>query len=76
MQTTPKALISLVVAFIGTATTVITIMKMTILFVHPPDYDGPHWLHYLTLATLFGSLVLSPILFALCYRLLSKKQRP
>ena len=66
---------SLAVAFVGTAATVITMMKATVIFIHPPDYDGPRWLHPLTLAILFGSLVLSPTLFALCYRYLDRKHK-
>jgi hypothetical protein len=73
MGTVPRALISLVVASVDTAITAGTMLKVSILFIHPPDYSEP-WHGMFTLVVLFGSLVLSPILFSLCYRSLSRKK--
>jgi hypothetical protein len=64
-------LLSLAVAFVGTVMISGTILKGSLLFIHPPDYHDP-WHGMLTPTILFGSLVLSPILFALCYHLLSR----
>jgi uncharacterized BrkB/YihY/UPF0761 family membrane protein len=72
MGTILRALVSLVVAFVGTVMIAGAILKASVHYIRPPEY-GPPWLHVLTLGVIFGSLVLSPILFALCYRFLYRK---
>ena len=76
MGTILKGAISLAVAAIGTLEIATGIIKVSgALFAGPPEYGGRVY-HILVPLTVIGSLVLSPLLFALCYRLLSRKARP
>src|SRR6266436_3984468 len=46
----------------------------TAAYMGPPDYSPP-WYQMLVPVTVFGSLVLAPTLFDLCYRYLDKKHK-
>jgi hypothetical protein len=81
MGTTLKVLISLAVAFFGSLLTSATIIKSVALYhlyivhryVQPGDEFKPVFGDYIVMAAIFGSLLFSPILYAVCYRLLSRK---
>lgn len=84
MGTTAKVATSLAVGFFGSLLTSATIIKGVSAYsiyayahaphpIGPPDYT-PNWTSYIVPAAMFGSLLLSPILYALCYRLLSRKK--
>jgi hypothetical protein len=73
MRKSARFVISLAVAFVGTLLIASAVMKTAVaLFMRPPDY-GPTWYHWLVWITMFGSLVLSPALFALCYSMLGRR---
>ncbi len=75
MGTVEKFVSSLLVAFFGTLAIAGTILRVTVaLYMHPPDYSPP-WYQVLVPITVFGSLVLAPTLFALCYRYLDKRHK-
>lgn len=82
MGTTLKVVISLVVAFFGSLLTSATIIKGVVVYhlyiVHhyiaPADEYKPTLSHYIVMAAMFGSLLFAPILYALCYHLLSRKK--
>lgn len=65
-----RIIVSLIVAFAGTVLIAGTVMKTAIVFIRPPNYE-PTWYHWLVPITMFGSLILSPVLFGLCYMMLS-----
>jgi hypothetical protein len=72
MRKSARILLSLAAAFFGTIVISGTIMKgSTAYCIHTHRFDAP-WYSYVMLGAMFGSLIISPMLFALCYRLLSK----
>ncbi len=75
MGTALKVSISAVVGGIGSllvATGAIHVWGT--LFAGPPDFGGPVYRVIVPL-TVIGALILSPLLFALCYRILSSKPK-
>lgn len=82
MGTALKVAISLAVAFFGSLLTSATIVKSVVVYhlyiVHryipAADEHKPVFGDYIIMAAIFGSLLFSPILYALCYRLLSRKK--
>jgi len=78
-----KVAISLVVAVVGSWMTSATIIKGVVLYhlyiVHhyipPGDEYKPTLSHYIVMAAMLGSLVLSPIIFCFCYHFLGLKNR-
>lgn len=82
MGTTLKVVISLVVAFFGSLLTSATIIKSVVLYhlyiihryIPAADEHKPVFGDYIIMAAMFGSLLFSPVLYALCYHLLSRKK--
>jgi hypothetical protein len=82
MGTTLRVGISLAVASVGSLLTSATIIKGVVLYhlyiapryVSAAEEYTPTWGDYIIMAAMFGSLVFSPMLYALCYHLLSRKK--
>jgi hypothetical protein len=85
MSTVPEVIISVLasaVATLATASALVNIAMHAYMRQVPypsfpgQEIHGPRWLGLIVPGSIVGSLVLSPLLFALCYHLLSRKARP
>jgi hypothetical protein len=81
MGTVLKVLISVLASAVATLTTAFALVKLAVNHLRNiptrapfpgSEYHAPWWLGLLVPGAIVGSLVLSPLLFALCYRLLSR----